>query len=239
MKILSFNVENDYRDDINKSKVIVDLVGKLDIDIIGLQEVTPNLYNYLNKQLIIYNQTSSIKYNISNQLNNSSYFNVIISKYNSPIAIHEFNSTSMNRTYLSQEINDNLLIITTHLESATESKNIRKKQVDEILEFIKLKNNENNKKKIIIFGDTNFSNMNETFDNLTYIIPHEQDIFSYDCILNNKTIRQVRTNLDRFYIYPQLLFDNNDTCNVKILKDIIISDHFPILLTINMFLCQI
>lgn len=43
MKILSWNVNNDYRNIKNKVDIIIKLLNKFDIDIIGLQEVIPEL----------------------------------------------------------------------------------------------------------------------------------------------------------------------------------------------------
>ena len=70
MKILSFNVENDYRDLENKCEVICDLIHKHNPEIIGLQEVIPALYKLLSNKL-------SLNYTISTY-ENTSYFNVML-----------------------------------------------------------------------------------------------------------------------------------------------------------------
>lgn len=136
--------------------------------------------------------------------------------------------TSINREYLKQNIGI-YSIICTHLESAPQNANIRKLQLDELVEMAKLEPSN----KYIIFGDLNFTQTDETIKDFNYLehnndIPYIPDIYTYDSLINPNAIKPYRSNLDRFYsnfntkykitIYTE--FDNP-------------SDHYPIILDIT------
>lgn len=208
MKILSFNINNDYRDQKFKTEEIVNLIDEYKLDILGLQEVTPAVYNLLYQKL-------NHKYYFSPK-KNQSYFNVLISLYPNDIVYHEFVNTDMNRGFVEQKIGK-LTIITTHLESgySDEQVKLRKRQIVEIL---------GGRKNMIIFGDMNFKDDDETIYLLKYLEHENKDTFTYDCKLNKNAIPPFRNNLDRFY--TDLDFDYK----VEVLSNINISDHFPVLL---------
>ena len=223
LKILSYNVNNDYRDIEKKVAIILHMIEEYDVDIIGLQEVTPQFYNYLSSKL------NKDKYCISEAVKQS-FYNVMISKsnYKSSPSYFSFTNSSMARGYLKLNIthaNKNYIVITTHLESGHNNKEIRKLQCDEILASILDVDN------CIIFGDMNFTNPEEKIFTFFYLDSSSNDVYTYDSKYNFKAIKPFRNNLDRFYIktnkkitkdnYYIILFDNID-----------LSDHFPILLSL-------
>jgi endonuclease/exonuclease/phosphatase family metal-dependent hydrolase len=208
MIILSWNINNDYRDIIVKVAQIIDLLNTSNADVIGLQEVIPEVYDLLYKK---------IKNNyIISEKHSKSFFNIMISKFNYPIKTIDFVNTSMNRGFVIQKTK-HITFITTHLESIPISKNVRSMQVDEIMNQIQ--------GDVIVFGDTNFTETDELFGKLYYEMPNCSDIYTFDSDINKNAMPPFRSNLDRFYTN----ISNNK--KVDILTDFNISDHFPILLT--------
>lgn len=226
MKIISYNVNNDYRNINTKANVILQLILQYDLDIMCLQEVIPKLY----KSLILGLPRG---YDISNKLE-SSFFNVIISRHNQ-FYHYQFENSSMSRGFIINEIS-NYLIVNTHLESAPCNQHIRQLQCNEIIDVIlqHINQNINNEKignkKIIIIGDMNFTNLDETFPSsrisLLELKTNNNDLFTYDSKYNLEAIKPFRTNLDRIYIQ---ILDKQYSYQLHILNDITISDHFPIL----------
>lgn len=215
MKILSWNINCDYSNISTKVDIIISLIEVYNLDVIGLQEVIPEVYNLLFEKL-------HEKYTISNK-QNKSFFNMIISRFCYPIEEINFTSTNMRRGFLVHKT-DNLTFITTHLESIPININIRQSQVADIIKKIKINDGDD----VIVFGDTNFIESKEIFGELHYIKPDTSDVYTYDSQLNNNATKPFRSNLDRFYT-------NISKLNVKkidILLLYTISDHFPILLTI-------
>ena len=230
MKILSYNVDNDYRNLEEKSNQIIYLIINENIDIIGLQEVIPKLYDLLYKS----NKLSN--YIISQQPINVSFFNVLISKHKYDIVYKQFINSNMNRGYLAMDM-PNMLLITTHLESASISENTRKLQINEILKYININYKQKYlDKTYIIFGDLNFTNSNETianFNNIEFLSKNDtskNDIYTYDSLYNVNAISPYRSNLDRFFYKKTSSNNNIYTC--KILNNITLSDHYPILLEV-------
>jgi hypothetical protein len=79
-----------------------------------------------------------------------------------------FHNTYMNRGYLTQRT-DKITFIITYLKSVPVCKNIRVLQIDEILKRIT--------RNVIVFGDMNFTESDESFKGLTYIENSGRDTF--------------------------------------------------------------
>jgi endonuclease/exonuclease/phosphatase family metal-dependent hydrolase len=215
MKILSYNINNDYRDLRDKSSKIVELILETDPDIIGLQEVIPEMYDLLFKEL------NGI-YTFSNKKTHM-FFNVMMTKHRLECDIKTipFDNTSMNRDFIValSPLNSGVTFINTHLESCPISSPVRKKQLDEILMY----------KNIILFGDLNFTNEDECAGSLKYLKQSNDDYYTYDCKYNMNAYTY-RTNLDRFYT------DIDFGSRVNVLEHDRTSDHFPLLLRTKKFL---
>jgi len=210
MKIISWNINNDYRGINLKVYNIINLLEKYSPNIIGLQEVIPKVYDLLCNEDIIKN-----RYIISEK-QDKSYFNIILTKFKTPMEIIPFKNSSMGREYIKQKIGK-VSFINIHLESMPVNRGVRDKQINEILS--------NTEDYMIIFGDTNFTDDGEKFGNLNYIeFINDNDLFTYDSKINKEAIPPFRSNLDRFYT-------NMDEGSYK--AKIIPcdgSDHYPILL---------
>jgi exonuclease III len=214
MKILSFNVNDDYRNIKQNAFILSEFIKNIKPDIIGLQEVNIQMYNELYNNLNNY-------YNFSDK-GDERFFNVLLydkAKLKKLVTKHKFINSSMNRHYLILEL-DNTIYITTHLESAHINSQIRQKQIDEIFNNIDLNKN------VILFGDLNFTNMDEDIKNLNYLNYENNFLFTYDSKFNDNATPPYRSNLDRFYI------NINKQYNIKIINSILFSDHFPVLLNI-------
>jgi len=214
MRILSFNVNNAPQNAVTRINEVISLIEKLNPDIISLQEVLPQMYIELINQL-------RYKYYISEQPANNSYFTVLLSKFSYPITYKSFRNSTMGRGYIIHNL-PNLTIVCTHLDSLPISELIRKKQIAELLE---IKNNNNNN-NIIIFGDLNFTNPDETIKELKYLEPINKNMYTYDSLYNRNAVYPFRTNLDRFYT------NIGNRYQITILTGIKTSDHFPVVLDI-------
>ena len=213
MKIISFNVNNDYRNVKKNAQIIYDMILKHDPDVVGLQEVTPTMYDEL-RALNVSLQMSSKE--------SQSYFNVMFSKYPDPIIKEPFKWSSMERSFLKQSISSlQTTHVTTHLESVACNANMRREQCKQICDNIS--------GSVIIFGDTNFSNNEETIDNMLYLAPTNNKYFTWDSLYNKNASPPFRSNLDRFYVSPLNL--SGCAYNVAILTNVDFSDHYPIMLT--------
>ena len=110
MKIISWNINNDYRGINLKVYNIINLLEKYRPNIVGLQEVIPKVYDLLCNEDIIKN-----RYIISEK-QDKSYFNIILTKFETPVEIIPLKNSSMEREYIKQKIGK-VSFINIHLES--------------------------------------------------------------------------------------------------------------------------
>ena len=225
MKIVSFNVNNDYRDILKNAKTIYDMITTYDLDVAGLQEITPSMYDALQVLLA----KPEHPYHMSEK-QSGSYFNVMISKFPDPFSVVPFSTTSMARSFVYQTVSQ-MTFVTTHLESAAQSQSVRAEQCRQVVDHLddRIKNKDIH---VIVFGDTNFTAIEERVPGMTNIIPKSGGPFTYDSLLNPNAQPPFRSNLDRFYVTnPTMKYD------VTILTDVNFSDHFPILLSFEVDDC--
>ena len=212
MIIISWNINNDYRNINNKLEDILNLIKEFTPDMIGLQEVIPNLYDLIKDNKIIKN-----KYIISKK-ENKSYFNLLLSRYKNEIISVDFKDTNMNRNYILQK-NEDINFINIHLESLPCNKEIRNLQINQLLQ--------ENKGNLIIFGDTNYIFKDEKISDFQYLQKNDnKDVFTFDSKINRNAMPPFRSNLDRFYTNI-----NIKNYELKILTNYISSDHFPLCLS--------
>jgi len=245
MKLLTFNVNNDYRDTENKAKIILNVILDKDIDIAGLQEVTPEIQKQLLNQITA-RQIDDV-YCLLTPPKTDGFFNALVVKSSLRFSFssHTFRETKMNRGFLMVRVNIEheqtqtqtqtpTVFITTHLESGPPNAAVRQAQCKEILDCLSLVGC-GECRGGIVFGDFNFCDANETFPGLPShsLIETNQtqhNVFSYDCMFNREAVYPFRTNLDRFY----WVGTNDDVSGLRlrsnILTDITVSDHFPVYL---------
>jgi endonuclease/exonuclease/phosphatase family metal-dependent hydrolase len=208
MKLLTFNVEDDYRGIEEKIRVVVDLVHQSDADAVGLQEVTPLMYPLLHAAL-------TPEYVMSPALHQA-FFNVLLSRLpGSPITHLPFSHTRMNRGYTWQQLDTGVVLLTTHLESGynTASRQVQCRE-------IATRFHDNH---LVLFGDTNLRDEAMT-DDWTLLGPTG---FTRDGTLNPNVAPNCRERLDRFYTNRA----DMPSKEAVIMTHVTVSDHFPVLIS--------
>lgn len=211
MFLLTYNINNDYRDLELKAEAIWKLIQENDVEVAGLQEVTPDQFDQLIKQM-------PPGYRISDKCCQS-FFMVLIWRGEEGICeYHPFVNSLMSRGFLVLQLSSGVFI-TTHLESGPKNYELRQKQCGEILDSLVVR-------PTIIFGDMNFCDQNERFADLLYLKTHRSDLFTYDSHHNKNATPPYRSDLDRFYTRDEDIAD----WHTEILADSRFSDHFPVLI---------
>ena len=228
LRISTFNIQNDFKNyNINKSNTIYNYIDKNNIDIIGLQEV----YSKVLKDLKIiikdkYNYIGKYRFKSKILLNRYNEMNPIITKYNILSnktyklphfpALHKRIITKCIIDYKGKEIS----IYNTHLDYKFEK--VKKKQLDKIYEIIKDDNN-----PIILFGDFNLKNNKEIFNNFTDKL---KELNINRVSLEEKTFKpsKYKREIDHIFISKNFKLKNK-----KVIKDLDISDHYPVLIDVE------
>lgn len=246
MKLLTYNI---WFSDLLINKRLNKLINIIQInnpDVICLQEVRRDvlaiLVNKLNKY--IYWETS---------LREDKYYGIAIFSKIKILSkgIYKFKNTKMDRHFIKIKINynnQNINIITTHLESEFLKKSNSKyeeslKKSNKYLQFYNLINFFENKNTSILCGDFNISNNDDKFFilnnkwNDAWIIDGSQiekkNTFdsSKNMYLNSKS--NYKSRLDRIYYNSSKIKQINFNLIGNYKDDIIPSDHFGLLLKIE------
>ena len=228
MIVSSFNIQNNIRVyDKNKSQDIYNYLKNNKIDILSLQEV----FNKCNKDLISllnnnYSFVGKFRYLFNFIFYKKNEKNPIISKYkilsNKTYHLPSYKSKYKRiLTHALISLDDKLIsIYNTHLETSDEI--IQKKQLDKIYEIISKDNNIK-----ILMGDFNLKNNSDLFNEFTKLLSNlnmNLIIFNEDTFKNNNI-----GEIDHIFI------DNKFKLNKKkIIKDLEISDHYPIMIDISL-----
>jgi endonuclease/exonuclease/phosphatase family metal-dependent hydrolase len=214
MKILTWNIDNDLINISERVLGIVDLLRSQDPDIICLQEVTKVVYDILINKLVDYIFT---EYN-----NERSYTTIMAIKrgIDSQTSTSNIQLTStMNREAIVYGT-ENLCIVTFHLESGPVNKQVRRLQINQILQSL-------NDDKVILCGDTNFIYPDENQlliqNNFTDYSPNEP---SYNYLENRRILGPYISYLDR-------VFAKNVSVKTTLIKNQL-SDHYCIIMLIDL-----
>ena len=225
MKLLSLNLW--FSEYLRKERtfIFINYVLEHQPDIICLQEVIAHVLSY------IYNAIDDVYPHIHTSVEEQGYGLTIISKY--PIEDRKnlsFKNSKMGRGVIYGKIN-NYIIATTHLESEFNKEN--KCKIDQFNNLIELLNKFD---KVIIVGDTNLTNKDEskikikdfkdvylTYDN------SKEKLFTYDGKENPILKNKIRSRLDRMFVKGE-----NNFNSFRIEKDVIMSDHFALISEIDL-----
>jgi len=216
MKIMTWNIDNDQINVIERSKKLIEIINNINPDIICLQEVTLPMYNSLITYLIDYKHTL---------FDNSKSYNIMIFFKNNIENIEEISYKKLT-SLMSREVvifkMKSITLINVHLDSSPINKDIRIKQIDEIKQIINNDINVNN--NIVICGDMNFIFEDETITNFIDYSPKEP---SYNYITNKRILGPWISRLDR-------VFSNNEVKNSEIYTKNVeeVSDHFILIFNI-------
>lgn len=229
MNICSFNIKNDYGIyNKNKSVDIVDFIMKNDIDILCTQE----LFDICENDIV--NELSGTNYRIFGKYR----FKLgILRKINEKVGIITNCKVLFEKTYhlpnlpsllkrvatvivVDTSLFGKIAIINTHLDYQFDF--VKKRQLKMIIKLVKSES-----LPVILMGDFNLKNNKKIFNDFV----HELSLLGIDRVpINEKTLKQSRYNRAIDHIFVS---NNMKVEDIRVIKDLEISDHYPILIKID------
>ena len=229
MKISTFNVQNNYRSyKEDKSKDICDYLMNNEIDILGLQEVfskcDKDLSNYLSK---LYDMVGKYRFLSKILLRRINEKTPIITKYkiisHKTYRLPHFPSL-LNRvlTHIIIEYNGReISVYNTHLEYKLLY--VKKRQLKRILDIIS-----DDHRPLILMGDFNLKDNNQVFNDFVDDL-NNMNIKRIN--LGEKTLKLSKYSREIDHIFVSDSFHVNSK---EVIKDLDISDHYPVLVDIDL-----
>ncbi len=227
IRISSFNIKNDYKNyNLNKTKEIYNYLINNNIDILGLQEVYSKLDIDLRK-LLKNNYNYNGNYRFLLMLNIINEKNPIITKY--PILFNKTYHMPHLPSLLNRIVSLNIIkyknyrisIYNTHLDYKYESVKLR--QLKYLYKLIEKDNN-----LIILMGDFNLKNNREIFNKFCYLL-EKRGIKRVE--FNDRTFKESRYHREIDHIF---LSNEFKVIKFEIIKNLDISDHYPIMVDIEL-----
>lgn len=228
LRISSFNIQNNYRKyNINKTKDILNYLVTNNINILGLQEVfylcdkdickkIDTKYNYFGK----YRFYSRLLLRHINEMTPIITNKKVINKriYRLP---HFPSLLKRILTKMVIEYDGKLIsIYNTHLE--VRNMKIKERQLNKIYNLIKEDNN-----LIILMGDFNLKNNKELFNKFEDLLKEKG---MYRVEFNHKTLKISKYKREIDHIFLSNEFELLDK---KVVEDLSISDHYPIMVDVK------
>ena len=227
--ISTFNIQNDIKNySSEKCSEIIKYLTKNKIDILNLQEVFSSLDKDLSKSItsIKYSMFGKYRFFLKRIFNRINEKTPIITKYN-VISYKNYNlpflPSTLKRvmTKIEVEIDNKIVsIYNTHLDYMLDI--TKKRQLNKILKIIKKDNN-----PVILTGDFNLKNNNVIFNNFVKEMK-EIGINHIDVLDNTWKPSKYHRAIDHIFISDSFKLKSK-----KIIKNIDISDHYPILIKID------
>lgn len=234
MKIMTYNIQNDYRlfnnNNIkNKAKDIVSLIKQYDLDIIGFQELS-------NRQVGLYKKLLNDYYFVGNHRHSgilSSEYNALFIKKDITIVSSKTYSLSDNIDKLGNKLNTHnyprictlshiihnnikYLVVNTHLDNSSD-----KNREQELVILKSIIKKELNKEHLIVLGDFNM-------DNNIYL----KD-FSKSLKLVNCTYHLKNTFVNSKMVLDHIFISNTLKCDYKEKLLVEFSDHYPLIISMS------
>ena len=229
MKISTFNIQNDSKT--YKRKKVDELhnyIYKNKIDVLGLQEVFPKLSKDIKNDLQYdYKMEGKFRFFSRIILRRINEKNPILTKheviYSKTYHLPSFPSlTKRILTHVVIKYKDKeISVYNTHLEVYIPSVKIR--QLNKIYEIIK---NDNRPK--ILMGDFNLKTNNDIFNEF---VTKLEDIDIKRIPLDEKTYKpsKYKREIDHIFISKEFRLKNKE-----VVKDLVISDHYPVLINVEL-----
>lgn len=229
MKICTFNIKNNYNQyQKEKAKDIVDFIDKNNIDILCTQELFDICKNDINNYLSRTNYKIYGKYRF--KLN-------ILRKINESVSIITNQKVISNETFhlpylpsLLKRIATKLIIkidnygeiciLNTHIDFKYDL--AKKRQLKKLLNIIT-----DEKRPIIITGDFNLKNNNPIFNGF---VDNLEKLGIKRVPINEKTLKQSKYKRAIDHIF---ISNDFELKKVNVIKDLEISDHYPVLIDIE------
>lgn len=227
--ISSFNIQNDIKKySKKKEEKIISYLKDNKIDILNLQEVYSKLDKDLSKDIISlnYNMFGKYRFFLKRILNRINEKTPIITKYkviNNKTYNLPFLPSTLKRvmTKVEVEINGKLVsIYNTHLDYMLDI--TKKRQLKKILKILQKDNN-----PIVLTGDFNLKNNNDIFNNFVEEMK-KLNINHIDVLDNTWKPSKYHRAIDHIFLSDDFVLNSK-----KIVKNIDISDHYPILIEID------
>ena len=228
MIISTFNIKNDFNYyNKNKSLEIFNYLRNNKIDVLGLQEVfykcdkdlcklIKNSYNMVGKYRFLFklfHPTDNEKTPIITNKN-------IIESNTYRLPFYPSNLKRVMSHIVILENDKEVSIYNTHIESRLPK--VKEKQLDKIYEIIS-----NDKRPKILMGDFNLKDTDIMFENFVNKLK-ELDIKEVE--INERTFKTEKEDKAIDHIF---ISDNYKIVNTFVIKDLIISDHYPVIVEIR------
>lgn len=229
IRISTFNIQNDFgKYDIEKTKLINEYINNNDIDILGLQEVYSKLYKDL-KNII------SDKYNIKGNyrflskiiLNRVNEMTPVLTKYKivNSKTYHLPHFPSLLKRVITRVVieykGSYISIYNTHLDFKFNS--VKKRELNKIYKLLSKDDN-----PIILIGDFNLKNNNDVLNNFEKKI---EDLNMYRVHLDEKTLKTSKYKREIDHIFLSKDFELK---NKEVIKNIDTSDHYPVIVDVEL-----
>lgn len=229
MIISTFNIKNDIKDyKKEKEQEIIKFLNNNKLDILNLQELYKPLYKDLLKDLKHTNYHINNKFRfrlplVFNRINESTPIitnkKVLSTKTYWLPHFPSFLKRIITKTVIVND-GEKISIYNTHLDFMFD--NVKEKQLKKILNIIK-----KDKNKIILTGDFNLKNNKEIFNNF---VKELESLGIKRVELNDKTLKQSKYHRAIDHIFLSKEFK---VLKKEIIKDLDISDHYPLLIEIK------
>lgn len=227
MIISSFNIQNDYKCyKEEKSKVIYSYLKDNKIDVLGLQEVFSKCDKDLDKICTNYNKRGNYRFISRLILRSINEKNPIITKHNiiSYKTYHLPFFPSFTKRVLTNIVIEykgmEISIYNTHLE--VDKDKVKIKQLNRIFSILK-----NDKRPKILMGDFNLKNNNDIFNKFSSDL---NDMGINRVEFNHKTFKESKYSREIDHIFYS---DDFKIKNKKVITDLEISDHYPIIVELE------
>lgn len=228
MIISTFNIKNDFNYyNKNKSLEIFNYLRNNKIDVLGLQEVfykcdkdlcklIKNSYNMVGKYRFLFklfHPTDNEKTPIITNKN-------IIESNTYRLPFYPSNLKRVMSHIVIQDGDKEVSIYNTHIESRLPK--VKEKQLDKIYEIIS-----NDKRPKILMGDFNLKDTDIMFENFINKLK-KLDIKEVE--INERTFKTEKEDKAIDHIF---ISNNYKIVNTFVIKDLIISDHYPVIVEIR------
>ena len=221
LTISTFNIQN--KESKTKALDIIKYINEKQIDIMNLQELYPSCEKELQKGLKKHHITGKYRYLYFPRINES---NPIIT--NKPIistkTYHLPHLPSLLNRIITKTIikldSQEITVLNTHLDYKYTL--AKKRQLQAILKLLKKETN-----PVILTGDFNLKNNKELFNNF---VKDLENLNIYHVEIDEKTLKTSKYKRAIDHIF---LSKNFKLLDKKVIKDLELSDHYPILIKVT------
>lgn len=229
MKIMTFNLQNNiFSESIDKGEKLVNFIKKEDIDIIGVQELTYDLKLFLENNLTDYYILGDSRYGNNKRLDE--YNCILVKRKYKVLKCETFNLYYRRKhenfsvfpricTFVNIDIDSkHLYIFNTHIDHLFNY--TKGKQIEYLNSII----NRYSDGFRVIMGDFNMNVNNKYFSNIL-----SNNLYDACEMLHENTFKKWgKLPIDHIFLSKNISFSS-----IKLIRNINISDHLPVILDID------